>query len=107
MIKLSALAKKIDGVIEGNSNLMIHGVGDLRNSPKEFLSFLSDNRYYEDFKNSPSWAVIVNKDFIDSSLNKTIIKVDNPVFAYIKTLEIFNKPKQIKAEIHETAIISS
>ena len=66
MIKLSALAEKIDGVIEGDANLTINGVGELRNSPKDFLSFLSDSRYYEDFKKSHSCAVIVGKDFNDS-----------------------------------------
>tara|TARA_Y100001936_G_scaffold25839_1_gene23863 strand:+ start:6742 stop:7734 length:993 start_codon:yes stop_codon:yes gene_type:complete len=107
MIKLSALAEKIDGVIEGDANLTINGVGELRNSPKDFLSFLSDSRYYEDFKKSHSCAVIVGKDFNDSKINKTLIKVDNPVFAYIQTLELFNKQKKTKSGIHKTAIISS
>ena len=107
MIKLSALAEKIDGVIDGDANLTINGVGELRNSPKDFLSFLSDSRYYEDFKKSHSCAVIVGKDFNDSKINKTLIKVDNPVFAYIQTLELFNKQKKTKSGIHKTAIISS
>ena len=107
MINITSLAKKIKGSIEGNPDLIINGIGDLKNSPKGFLSFLSDHKYYKDFKNSLSDAVIVSNDFSDSRLDKTLIRVANPVFAYIKILEYFNKPKENKIGIHKTAIISS
>ena len=107
MFNISSLAQKIDGAIEGNPDLIINGVGDLKNSPEGFLSFLSDDRYYKDFKTSLSKAVIVSHNFSDKRLNKTLIRVDNPVFAYIKILELFNKPKAHKPEIHSSAIIAS
>ena len=106
MINITTLAKKVGGKIEGNSELNIHGIGDLKNSPENFLSFLSDKRYYDDFKNSKSLAVIVDEDFSDSKFNKTLIKVKNPVYAYIQLLEIFNKNNNKKVGIHETAIIA-
>ena len=106
MISITTLAEKVEGSIEGDSNLIINGIGDLKNSPKEFLSFLSDSRYYNDFKNSKSCAVIVNHNFSDSSNGKTLIRVDNPVYAYIQILELFNKTKKLKNSIHKTAIIS-
>ena len=46
MINISSLADKLNGSIEGDSSLVIKGVGDLRTSPKNFVSFLSDERYY-------------------------------------------------------------
>jgi len=106
MIDISTLAKKVGGSIEGNSNLIINGIGDLKNSPKGFVSFLSDHRYYDDFKNSKSTAVFVNHEFSNSSLDKTLIRVDNPVYAYIQILELFHESKKDKIGIHETAIIS-
>ncbi len=106
MINITTLAEKVGGSIEGDSNLVINGIGDLKNSPEEFLSFLSDHRYYEDFKNSKSKAVIVNHDFSDSCFDKTLIRVDNPVYAYIQILELFNNTKTSKSGIHKTAIIS-
>ena len=107
MIKISLLAKKIDGSIEGNADLNVNGIGDLRTAPKNFISFLSDNRYYKYFENSLSNVVIVDKNFSNSKFNKTLIRVENPVFAYIKILEYFNSSKKIKSDIHKTAIISS
>ena len=74
MINITTLAEKVGGSIEGDSNLVINGIGDLKNSPEEFLSFLSDHRYYEDFKNSKSKAVIVNHDFSDSCFDKTLLR---------------------------------
>ena len=106
MIKISILAKKIDGLIEGDSNLAVRGVGDLRSSPSDFISFLSDQRYYKYFKESLSNVIIVNKNFSNPRLEKTLIRVDNPVFAYIKILEHFTSSKQNKVGIHDTAIIS-
>ena len=107
MINITTLARKVGGVIEGNSDLVINGIGDLKNSPEGFLSFLSDHRYYDDFKNSKSTAIIVNHKFSDASLDKTLIRVDNPVYAYIQILELFHESKKDKIGIHETAIISS
>jgi len=107
MIDITTLARKVGGVIEGNSDLVINGIGDLKNSPEGFLSFLSDHRYYDDFKNSKSTAIIVNHKFSDASLDKTLIRVDNPVYAYIQILELFHESKKDKIGIHETAIISS
>lgn len=107
MIDITTLARKVGGSIEGNSNLVINGIGDLKNSPEGFLSFLSDDRYYDDFKNSKSTAVIVNHKFSDASLDKTLIRVDNPVYAYVQILELFHESKKDKIGIHETAIISS
>tara|TARA_Y100001970_G_scaffold235800_1_gene295056 strand:- start:3926 stop:4918 length:993 start_codon:yes stop_codon:yes gene_type:complete len=106
MISIIALAEKVGGLIEGDSDLVINGIGDLKNSPEGFLSFLSDPRYYDEFKNSKSQAVIVNHDFSGSCFDKTLIRVDNPVYAYIQILELFNKTKNHTAEIHKTAIVS-
>ena len=107
MINIETLAKKVGGSIEGDSNLLISGVGDLKSSPKDFLTFLSDNRYYNDLVQSKSEAVIVNHDFPNENIDKTVIRVDNPVYAYIQILELFDTPKKNNTGIHPTAIISS
>ncbi len=89
MISVSDLSELIDCSVEGNSELLIEGVGDLRNTHKNFISFLSDKRYYKFFKDSASSVVIVRNDFSEDRLDKTLIRVENPVFAYIKILEYF------------------
>ena len=106
MFNISSLAKKVNGLIEGDSSLTIKGVGDLRTSPKDFVSFLSDNRYYKYFEESNSNIILVNKDFSEPRLQKTLIRVENPVFAYIQLLEYFSPKKENKAGIHNTAVIS-
>ena len=40
MISVSDLSELIDCSVEGNSELLIEGVGDLRSAPKNFVSFL-------------------------------------------------------------------
>ena len=59
MFDISSLAQKINGAIEGNPDLIINGVGDLKNSPEGFLSFLSEfmclftnNKEFESSKTS-------------------------------------------------------
>ena len=106
MITVAKLAKKINGSVEEKKNLSISGVGDLRTSPENFISFLSDERYYKYFKDSISEAVIVDKNFSYNRYNKTLIRVDNPVYAYIQAIECFNKTNSFKPEIHKSAIIS-
>ena len=74
MINISKLAKKVGGSVEGDSSLVIHGIGDLKNSPKDFLTFLSDNRYYDDLVKSKSEAVIVNHDFSFNNLETRLLQ---------------------------------
>ena len=105
MISISTLAEKVGGLVEGDSSLVISGIGDLKFS-KRFFNFLSDNRYHDDLVKSKSEAVIVNHDFTNNNLDKTLIRVDNPVYAYIQILELFDHPKKYNTGIHPTAIIS-
>ena len=107
MITINQLAEKINGSIEGKGKASIAGVGDLRTAPKNFVSFLSDDRYYKYFKESLSQTIIVKKDFSYDRFNKTLIRVDNPVYAYIQAIEFFNKSDSFKTGIHNTAIVSS
>ena len=79
MISINKLAEKINGSIEGDSRISISGIGDLRTANKNFVSFLSDDRYYKYFKDSLSETIIVKKDFSENRFNKTLIRVDNPV----------------------------
>ena len=88
MISVSNLSEIIDCSIEGNNKVLIEGVGDLRSAPKNFISFLSDKRYYKFFKDSASSIVIVKNDFSEDRLDKTLIRVENPVFSYIKICQI-------------------
>ncbi len=106
MITVNQLAQKINGSIEGQNSTSIAGIGDLRTAPKNFVSFLSDDRYYKYFKDSLSEIIIVKKDFSYDRFDKTLIKVDNPVYAYIQAIEIFNQPISFESTIHKTAIIS-
>ena len=106
MITIAKLAKKINGSVEGKKDLSISGVGDLRTSPENFISFLSDERYYKYFKESVSEAVIVDKNFSFDRYNKTLIRVDNPVYAYIQAIQWFNKSHSFKPEIHKSAVVS-
>ena len=106
MISINKIAKKINGSVEGDQTLYINGVGDLRNTEKNFISFLSDERYYKHFENSLSEVIIVDNKFSLDRCSKTIIRVKNPVFAYIQTLEFFSKNQTPKVGIHETALIS-
>ena len=106
MINIKKIAAKLNGIIDGNSNLSIKGVSDLRTASKNDISFLSDSRYYKYFEKSLTDAVIVHNDFSLNSKNKTLIRVDNPVYAYIQTLEIFGPTEIQLTGTHHSAIIS-
>ena len=54
---------------------------------------------------SKSEAVIVNHDFSNDNLDKTLIRVDNPVYAYIQILELLTIQKNI-IQVFILAIIS-
>ena len=39
MISISTLAEKVGGLVEGDSSLVISGIGDLRKFSKRFFNF--------------------------------------------------------------------
>ncbi len=93
---LTQIAQFIGAEIIGEHNKQIQNIQSLEEATHEDISFLNNTKYIESFKTSKAGACIVSKDqdLINSSM--TLLKVENPYFAYAQLLDIFYKPNGTK-----------
>jgi len=107
LISISKIAESINGQIEGNSDLLIEDICELKGGTTNCISFIAHDKYSDLYINSQSDAVIVGMSINLPESTKTIIRVDNPPLAFNKVAELFRPKPPIQNGIHITAVISS
>ena len=63
LFTISQIAETVNGTIDGNPDLPIIGVCDLKDSNADHLSFIGADKYEKFFHQSKANAVLVEKDF--------------------------------------------
>lgn len=103
-VSLSEIAKLVDGVIVGDSNLVISTLSPIDNISPNALVFAegSDNLKIAETSNAAAILVASNVE----SLSKPIIQVSNPLLAFIKLLKHFYPEHKPNVGIHPTAVIA-
>ncbi len=77
-ISVAAIAEMIDGVVEGDENLIIYRPNTIENAGEGEISFLADSKYEGHLYGSRASAILVEKDFQPKSGDHpTLIRVDN------------------------------
>jgi len=104
---ISEIARHINGEIEGDPNLEISGVCDIKDGIKGKISFLGNLKYRPFFYSTQSSAVIVQINQRLDPSGKTLIRVQNPHLGFAKTLEIFQPDLSSSSDIHSSAIFNN
>ncbi|MDR0823181.1 MAG: UDP-3-O-(3-hydroxymyristoyl)glucosamine N-acyltransferase [Endomicrobium sp.] len=105
----SEIAKITDGEIVGGGAEIIIGANGLNEASEGDISFLGNMKYLSDAIGTKAGALFISKDCdISQFQNKTIIKVENPQYAYGIILGIIDKERiaSYKPQISENACIS-
>ena len=98
MIPLKKIAAHINGHLIGDENVMLRGIASIKDAKEGEVTFLTHAGFRKYLKECKASAIIVGKDFPVDTLQKIgIIVTDDPVSAYIKTIELFTKPRKRKA----------
>ena len=106
MFTISQIAETVNGIINGNPDLSILGVCDLKNSSADHLSYIGSDKYKEFFHQSKASAMLVSKDFSVDRNEKTLIHVENPAISFIEVVHLFHPQEPPSEQIHSSAIIS-
>ncbi len=103
--RLSELADRCDGKIQGNPDIMIDGVATLAKAGSEHIAFLSDTKHQKYLDSTQAGAVILRQhDVTDFSGNAIIC--DNPHLAFALIANLFDSyVSDIEPGIHSTACI--
>ena len=107
MFTISQIAETVNGNIDGNPDLPIQGVCDLKNSKANHLSYVVSEKYEKYFHESKANALLVANDFAIDRGDKTLIRVKNPAVSFIDVIHLFYPQESLIEHIHPSAIISN
>ncbi len=86
------IASLLGGLIEGDKEIMIDGLGKIEDATSNQLSFLANPKYEQFIYSTKAGAVMVANDFKPSSpITTTLIKVDDPYASFTALLEEYHK----------------
>jgi len=107
-MKLSEIAKIINGKLEGDSELEIKGLGKIESSQSNEITFIANPKYEKYFYSTDAGCVIVSNEFeIEERKNDiSVIRVNDPYNSFLKLIDLFeiNDEKNLKG-ISEKSII--
>ena len=103
---LGQLAAKVQGVVKGNSDLLIKKLGTLEDATECELSFLANPKYQNQLASSSAGAVLVKTDALAQLVENAIV-VSNPYLAFAQLSHLFVPSVQGWSGVHLSAVISA
>jgi UDP-3-O-[3-hydroxymyristoyl] glucosamine N-acyltransferase len=103
-LSLTEIAKLVQGDLEGDGAINIHGVAKIEEAGTGQITFISNPKYAKYIDSTDASAVLVSQDFPKTT--KPVIRTPNPYFAFLKILKVFHPPREMIAKgIHPSALI--
>ncbi|QVL33106.1 UDP-3-O-(3-hydroxymyristoyl)glucosamine N-acyltransferase [Telmatocola sphagniphila] len=103
-VTVREIASWIDGIVEGNGDCLISGARPLSEAQPGDLVFLENEKYLNDFKESPAVAAVAAPHL--TGVGKPLIRIEDPLLAFAKIVQKLNpKPDRTLLGIHPTAQI--
>ncbi len=103
---VNQIAEMLNGVVEGDPNIILNQLAKIEEGCPHSLSFLSNPKYNEHLYETKSSAVIVNKNFTpEKKVNTTLIKVDDAYASFAQLLRIVDDLQKKKSGIEKLSFI--
>lgn len=103
-MKVSELARLVEGIVEGDGNIEITGLSGIETSKAGLLTFATDNEKLAQAEDSAVSCVLTSKTVRKSA--KTLIRVANPKLSFLIIYNILNTPKPRGSFVHPTAVVA-
>ncbi len=104
-MKLSEIAERIGGALEGDGEIKIMAVAGLGEASAGDISFLSNPKYAAHVATTKASAVIVPNDW-DRPATCALVRVENSDQAFAQTAEFFYEaPPKPALGVHPTAVV--
>lgn len=102
-MKVKEIAEIIQGEVSGGADLEIRGASGLDTAKIGDISFLADSKFLNLAKISRASCIITKKSF--QIEGKTLIFTENPALSFLKVIDYFHPPEEIKPDISDLTII--
>ncbi len=103
-MKLSDIAARVGGTVEGDGAVEISGVAGIEHAPPGTITFLSNPRYAVHLKKTGAGAVVLGPNANNPGV--PALRSENPYLTFAKVIELFYQPPRPPAGVHPTAIIA-
>lgn len=103
-MKTSELALLVKGVVEGDGDVDIRGLGGIESAKTGDLTFAMDEEKLSSAERSGASCILTNKAVRSST--KCLIRVANPKLAFLIIYNTLNAPRSRGAFIHPTAVVA-
>jgi len=105
-MKLSEIAERLGGTLEGDGEIEITSVAGLKEAGLADISFLANPKYAVQVAATKASAVIVSKDW-DRPVSCALIRVENSDQSFAEVAELFYEPVPALAPgIHPSAVVA-
>ena len=104
------IAQIIDGIVEGDENILVSHLSKIEEGTIGTLSFLANPAYTNYIYSTNASIVIVNKSFVLENPVKsscTLIRVENAYESFAKLLELYNQINPEKEGVEQPSFVSS
>ena len=104
------IAQIIDGIVEGDENILVSNLSKIEEGTIGTLSFLANPAYTNYIYSTNASIVIVNKSFVLENPVKsscTLIRVENAYESFAKLLELYNQINTEKEGVEQPSFVSS
>jgi UDP-3-O-[3-hydroxymyristoyl] glucosamine N-acyltransferase len=104
------IAQIIDGIVEGDENILVSNLSKIEEATIGTLSFLANPAYTNYIYSTNASIVIVNKSFVLENQVKsscTLIRVENAYESFAKLLELYNQINTEKEGVEQPSFVSS
>ncbi|MGE3920852.1 MAG: UDP-3-O-(3-hydroxymyristoyl)glucosamine N-acyltransferase, partial [Gammaproteobacteria bacterium] len=106
MYTVAQIAEKLSASFQGDGGCLISSIAPLETANTGQITFLDNRKYQKYLSLTKASAVILTEQNAKRCHTNAII-TPKPYLAYAKVAELFLPKKQIREEIHPTAIIAS
>ena len=105
-MKLSELAEKIGGTLEGDATIDICSVAAIDTAGADQITFVANPKYASSAASTRAGAVIVSEDW-SSECSAALIRAKNPDVAFAAAAELFYAPVPAPVPgVHPTAVVA-
>lgn len=94
----------VNAVVVGDRSNVVLGINELHSVQPGDLSFVDNEKYYDRMLRSAATVIFINKDF-ECPQGKTLIRVDDPLMAYLTVVRRYIAFHPQTEMIHPSAVI--
>jgi UDP-3-O-[3-hydroxymyristoyl] glucosamine N-acyltransferase len=102
--KLCELAALVGGTVDGDGEVVIHGVAGIREAGPGEITFVANPRYEEFLGSTRASAVIAAPSL---ATPKPVLRIDNPYYAFLRVLNLFAVDAAVRYPrgVHPSAVV--